>query len=103
MSPRPPTDRASGARRRRSEERRSRDLYQQRARIEFGDRHLLYRQGFVMLSDDGGATGLHDESFHSARLVIYLTAGTIGTFGTTGTIPIAPAVHRNRVIYSGSL
>src|SRR3990172_556862 len=70
-------------------ESRSRDLDQQRARIQLRNRHRLYGQRFVMFGYNGGATGFHD--FYLI-LSWQLTDGTTGTCGTTGTVPIVPSV-----------
>src|SRR3990172_2078540 len=64
-------------------QRRSRDLDQQRSRIQFGNRYLLYGQRFVMFGYNGGAAGVH-----FFILSWQLTDGPIGTYGTTGTVPI---------------
>src|SRR5687767_175645 len=69
-------------------QRRGRDFYQEGTRIELGNLHLLDGQRFVVFCDDGGATGVHDESFHSSRRSMFsLTTETIEN-GTPGTVPI---------------
>src|SRR4026207_804924 len=51
---------------------RRRDFYQQGPWVELGNLHLLDGQRFVVLGDNGGATGIHEESFHSSRRSIFL-------------------------------
>src|SRR5688572_7875863 len=73
-------------------QRRGGDFYQEGTRIELGNLHLLDGQRFVVFGDDGGATGVHDESFHSSRRSMFsLTTETIEN-GTPGTVPIVSDV-----------
>src|SRR5687767_435993 len=44
-------------------QRRGGDFYQEGTRIELGNLHLLDGQRFVVFGDDGGATGIHYNSF----------------------------------------